>query len=92
MINIPTFKEVYTHTVKKTGVSELHKIICEIKDIETDQVLSFGFTRISNEKKIKLNVGKKLAYASAMRYLFIKLNNGVKNVEDKTEEIIEEKS
>ena len=89
---IPQFKEVYTKEIDGDTVKTVCTLI-GLEEIESkipngcivwhkDAILSFGISKTSLKSKYNKNLGMKLSYAMAMRFLILKLNNGEKYVED----------
>lgn len=91
---IPAFKEIYTKEIDGQTVKTICTLICTENNGELQcggykQVLytvgdnlSFGISKTNIKSKYNKGLGTKLAYAMAMRFLMLKLNNGEKFVED----------
>ena len=85
MIEVPEFIEVYSTKTLDTFDGVKHfRTICELKNMKTDEILSFGISKVSGVNNYNPVLGKTLAYSHAVRFLFLKLNNGEKYVEDNT--------
>jgi hypothetical protein len=90
---IPQFKEVYTKEIDGDTVKTICTLVVNLTSIEktegakeilhsiNDQ-LSFGISKTSVKSRYNKNLGMKLSYAMAMRFLILKINNGEKYVED----------
>ena len=88
-IEIPEFKEVY---FKRMMGNPDHpddlsiKTVCELHSIDTGEVLCFGISKVTGLVHYNKVVGKLLAYANAMRFLFIRYLPEDVIVEDHTDD------
>jgi len=78
IFRVPEFTEVY----ELETTDNVAKVICRIIDNSSGTILSFGISRISLSGRFRKRIGKELAYAKAMKYLFLKLSHGKKSVID----------
>jgi len=95
MITVPKFKEVYYNEEETKDGVVFVKTVCDLMCMEDceagvdhkthfkeNERMAFGVSRTRGDKYNE-QLGKKVAYAMAMRFLFMRLSEG-KNVEDKT--------
>lgn len=78
IIQVPSFKEVYT----KTQTDGMIKTVCELKSIEDDKILAFGISRLPSQARYNKSLAKKISYAIAIRILFLKITKERTLVED----------
>jgi hypothetical protein len=74
-LTVPNFSEHYKF--EDLEEEDKFKTICELRSKENNAILAFGISIVSGRRNRKPKIGKMLAYAKAMHYLFIKVKGGV---------------